>query len=433
MSDDPSEVESAASDEIQLGYIDGKPVWQIPVDDVTVFQDTEMSLDYRVFTMPSGALIAFWLKSYVDADNPASLHESFDVSRPEHADYLQCMCDTGRLFVLLMGTDGRSLTFEMTVEKEALGDTLQRCKQYNSELKKLDGPAAVSEYVSMLQESFDRHGDIGQAWQAVSNALRASRGLRPSELYVKVFAMPSGAVLACWLMVDGGDGKPMFVERTFDLTSKEIVESLSGAAAAGEIMVDVEVAQTGEVQSCSVPVDGQQLKDHLQEGLHYVRRLPYVNGKASVQSFLAASQRTRSKHDTLEPAWNELIEVVHGGTVSSLKWWQRIDTAIHYGYFAFVRSLQLISQIPKVGAWIVTLSVPVLAAYPLVLLLKVTGSPDAEFEKKLFMMLIALTTTIWTGYLDQAGIVQIQTPYVPIPIWAVGILLTLGAFFAMFF
>lgn len=86
-----------------LYYFDGVPAWTIRVPQPSRFAAVRMTLEFRSFRLPGGALLACIYRLFDIPDQPFYVHRVFDPSEPEVGRYLEASRERNHWFVELKG------------------------------------------------------------------------------------------------------------------------------------------------------------------------------------------------------------------------------------------------------------------------------------------------------------------------------------------
>lgn len=158
---------------IDLHYIDNRPVWWVAVPDPQQFRDVESKLDFSLFKLRTGALIAYWLRLYDIPDQPYFVHRVLDLSDAHAFQYAKRMAASNRLLVLLETKTSifSTVEVELAFDEVNLSAILEEGLAHNRELDTTDGRTALNEYTAIFNQSMGKELSVGKAWQAVREAL----------------------------------------------------------------------------------------------------------------------------------------------------------------------------------------------------------------------------------------------------------------------
>ncbi|NEW60326.1 FHA domain-containing protein [Sulfurovum sp. bin170] len=80
------------------------------------------------------------------------------------------------------------------------------------------------------------------------------------------------------------------------------------------------------------------------------------------------------------------------------------------------------SSIPLFGDTIAT----IISLMPLILIITISQGLEYEIEDNLVLLIGGFTIAVWTFYLEEEDVFSITTPIIPIPMWIVGIFMSIA-------
>jgi hypothetical protein len=394
--------------------------------------------DGTIVAMPTGPLLVLELQFTLVDGSTVGTHRAFDMASPENIAFWNGVHSAGAFAVSLENKNTeQKVRLDITLQREKLAALLEQSAQSSSRVPQVDGTRAVEDFRALLEASRQRHSDDASAWRA---AIAAASGAAPAEAprsRVSIFALPTGALVACWLETRAADGRLLLTERVFDLSSADDRTQLERAAADGAIALDVVDERTGTTKQYRVTVDGKTLTSYAEAGRQFLSKLPLTNAAQARTDFAALGAEARTRQPDVEKAWEELAKLVTARTNEFIERFNAArnrDTRRRKAYYYFARTIQVVSAVPLIGPYIVLFSLP--APFMLLVLWLWPGlRMAADANPEVAGLFVMAPLTAWSGWLDAAGILRINlpVPFIKIPFWGAGLLLSLGSLLALIF
>jgi hypothetical protein len=147
------------------------PEWRLRVESVSDADTLQTHLDYAVFGMATGAVLAVWLRLEFGPDRVFAIHKVFDLAEPADLGFLQAVRGAGGITLLVedKGT-GHQVRWLMTLDADKLGTTLDAGRRYASFRSPLDGARAVRDFFAIYEPALKQYDDVIAGWTAVQTA-----------------------------------------------------------------------------------------------------------------------------------------------------------------------------------------------------------------------------------------------------------------------
>ncbi len=162
---------SAEGTTVVLETVDECPAWRVMVDYPKDFQEAEYSIDFSLFCMSNGALIACWLRLYDIPIQPYFVHRVLDIFDEVVVEYLTQVDLNERILLILENQFGESLTQRIAVADQIL-DLLVSGQRHLQQIGEQELGTALDDFTSVFDKELGESFDVGKAWQHVRNALK---------------------------------------------------------------------------------------------------------------------------------------------------------------------------------------------------------------------------------------------------------------------
>lgn len=152
-----------------LYYVDGVPGWTIRVPQPSRFKDVDTSLEFRLFRLPQGGLLACIFRLYDIPDQPFYVHRVFDLSDPEVRRYLDASKEELQWIVEIKSSgEDRDCVRVIPLGGSGFTEGFDGAVEHNEGLgKKLDGGRALKKFLEVFEPAA-REGGWEGGWDAVA-------------------------------------------------------------------------------------------------------------------------------------------------------------------------------------------------------------------------------------------------------------------------
>jgi hypothetical protein len=159
----------------KVEYIDGRPAWPVGVVHPSRFRGADYDVQFCLFRLPQGSLIACLLRLYDIPESPYFLHRVFDVSFPPVREYLHALVDAGEWMLVLESKGSEAtVTRRLKVEQEGLAKLLAQGEAFNSRLPRVEGAKALEQFLALFEPEAEK-GGCEAGWRAVDRWVDSMR------------------------------------------------------------------------------------------------------------------------------------------------------------------------------------------------------------------------------------------------------------------
>lgn len=157
---------------VEIHYYEDDPAWKIVAADPSRFRGVNYDLEIKFFRLPTGSLVALWLRLYDVPDQPFFLHRVLDPTDETIGPYLRAVKEAGKIVVMFESPgEQEGFVVELPVNPEGIKEVLAGAESHNEELgDKVNGEKAVEDFLRVFNPSLKEDKSVEVAWEKISAA-----------------------------------------------------------------------------------------------------------------------------------------------------------------------------------------------------------------------------------------------------------------------
>jgi len=168
---------------VDIHYYDDEPAWKVVAADPSRFRGVNYDLEIKLFRMPTGGVVALWLRLYDVPDQPFFLHRVLDPTDETIGPYLRAIKKAGKIVVMFESPgEQEGFAVELPVNPEGVKEVLEGAQSHNEQLGDgAIGDKAVEDFLQVFNPSLKEDKSVEAAWEKVSAAYPYSPPPPPKE------------------------------------------------------------------------------------------------------------------------------------------------------------------------------------------------------------------------------------------------------------
>ena len=168
---------------VDIHYYADEPAWKVVVADPARFRGVNYDLEIKLFRMPTGALVALWLRLYDVVDQPFFLHRVLDPTDETIGPYLQAVKKAGKIVVMFESPgEQEGFAVELPVNPEGVKEVLKGAQDHRERLGDVaDGEKAVEDFLQVFNAALKEEKSVEVAWERVRSDFPYTPPTAPPE------------------------------------------------------------------------------------------------------------------------------------------------------------------------------------------------------------------------------------------------------------
>ncbi len=157
---------------VEIHYYGDEPAWKIVAADPSRFRGVNYDLEIKLFRMPTGGLVALWLRLYDVPDQPFFLHRVLDPTDEIIAPYLRAVKKAGKIVVMFESPgEQEGFAVELPVNPEGMEEVLGGALSHNEQIgDEANGEKAVEDFLQVFNPALKEEKSVESAWEKVRAA-----------------------------------------------------------------------------------------------------------------------------------------------------------------------------------------------------------------------------------------------------------------------